>query len=304
MPSILSLMDQAIKDTGQWANEISEGTPFSPSSIFTGKKCGLQYWFRYIKKQKIPPRAAWVWGGAGHAAIAVDLEVKRKTGGESVELKDLIELFESTFEERFSAVEKRSETKPLPWLKDDFMDKGRRLLRKFKLKGEPSLHPHPDRIEHRLDYPLEIRGKDGGPEIIVITNHIDLITKEPNIVDHKFKSRTPPRPLFAPLQLVSYALAYEYNFKRLPKEVRRDDYIALKTKETIVSQIITRESLDQQARMSLVLDVQQIKRMADAGIFHLPERGVYPCTPEWCGYWNFCPYGSGGKVAPKGLALP
>lgn len=245
-----------------------------------------------------------MWGSAGHSAIAIDLEVKRKTGGQAVPEDALVQLFQDTFSTKFAEVKKKDEKEPLGKLKDEFMSKGTRLMHLYKNKGEPLLHPHPDKIEHKLTYPVTVALSDGKPETILVTNHVDLITIEPNIVDHKFKSRTPPTPRYAPLQLVSYGLAYEYNYGVAPKEIRRDDYIALKTKAQIIPQVITDEALTKQARTAVAMDVQQLLRSVKAGIWHLPERGAYPCLPEWCSYWNQCPYGGGGKTSKVGFALP
>jgi putative RecB family exonuclease len=305
MISAWRTIEAAYKKARQWSGEIENGNSLSPSRITNFKICGLAWYFRYISKIKTPPAGRMAFGFSGHAALTTDLTVKKDTG-DVVKDSLLAELFDSTLDENFKHVDKKFEHEPLGKMKDEFREKGHRLLALYRRIGEPAIKPK--EVEKRIEYPIEVAGLDNKPQIVQIVNHIDTVARGDKLIDFKFRGRANGHTDTPTLQMASYALAYKYETGREPKEVREDQYVALKREARLIPQRM--DAIDPQARIALALDVQTVLRATQAGIFVTPARGRYPCTEKWCSYWNFCPYGGGGKkgmkLLPNGkrLALP
>ena len=290
------IIEQAYKRSRQWAQEIADGQELSPSRITSFKICGLLFYFKHHLKMKFPPAARMVFGTAGHAAVNTDLTVKAETG-ETVKDTLLTELFTDTLHENMREVDRKMEREPLNAIENEFRDKWTRLFPIYRGRVEPKLNPK--FVEHRIEYPIEIVSTQGKPQLVKIVNHLDVITKNREIRDHKFRARANGNTDIPTLQMASYALAYEYETGKPPKSVQHDTYVALKREAKMIPQRM--DALDPQARVALTLDVQTILRASEAGVFPIPIRGQYPCTPSWCPAWKICPYGGGGRKANKFL---
>lgn len=309
MISAMRKIEKAYQRTRQWVNEIENGESLSPSRITQFKICGLKFYYANILKMKLPPVSRMAFGTAGHAAVNTDLDIKRECG-DIVSDKILHELFDDTLTANLQKVdrkhEEKHEQKSMGKIKDEMIHNGHRLLNYYRMFREPKIKPK--LVEHRIEYPLTVSTYDSKPQTVLIVNHLDVITKSNEIIDHKFRSRTGGQSTVPTLQMASYALAREYETGKPPKSVRHDVYAALKSGPKVESQFM--EAIDPQARVALMVDVQTLLLAGKAGVFPLPERGKYPCTEKWCGYYKICAYGGGGrkgnKLLPSGqrLALP
>lgn len=252
-------------------------------------RCGLQYYFRYIKGIKIPPTTAVVQGRACHKA-AEEFYKRKLEEKENPPLEFMLEAFSDELdrlfaeeEVLFSEEEKHAgEKKIRGTLKDD----GVSMLRVYHRDRAVSVDPF--LVEAYFEVPLgeaaakAIPDYDGGLDDVSLIGYVDLADLNGVIFDLKTR-KSPPKKFDAESsqQLTAYALGYKTVMGMLPEKVVLDCLVGNRTPKLVsLASFRTEEDLERL--------LKRIARIVDGirkGVFIPPDQSHWAC--RYCGYRDF-----------------
>ena len=249
--------------------------------------CGLKYQYKYIDKIQSPSNANLIRGRLGHRAIEVLLGAKASQE----------EIPDDDFLAQIMADEMTTQWVDVK-LSDDEKAEGEDTVReralrhawlgvaKFRRDLLPELNP----------VVVEQAFKIKTPYGFGLAGTIDLIEPD-RITDWKFTGKSPAQSeADNSVQLSIYGIAYQamygadppssYRLAKIVVSPKRED-VSIKILET------TRGPEDFARALRLVAHAQ---RLVDMGAFHPAEPGSWRCSPQFCDYWDRCPFGANGRA--------
>lgn len=258
--------------------KLEEQSLFSPTGVCMWLRCPRQFFFRYVRGMKIPPKGIMVLGTSVHAGIEEDYK-NYLEHQKLLPMDDVCDIMLNAF-----AVEKES----VDWSKDEedasaLKEDGIKVLRCFK--KERAEHIIPVEVEAEFDKNV-VCGPHGTQ--VRLAGRIDLIDNKDEVVDFKVVGRAPSAATFD-LQIGMYAFVKEKAAGRKENLVRSK-----------LPKVVTQEF-----RFGVV-ERRWIER-AIASIRHAYDEGIFPPNPEgwhcseaYCGYWQACREGEDDVIIDFG----
>ena len=240
------------------------------SAISTYLKCGKQYEFAYIKKQKSIPGIALLEGSAHHASFEMNNLHKKKTC-KDLKAGALTDKFMEELREKVKVEER------MDWgvdNEDGLFRRARSWHEKYINDLAPKIRP--DLVEEKFEMPLEV---DGVKFLMVCV--VDL-TYNKQVADYKTTSeygfRNKKQDINNDLQLTFYTL---------PTKLKQVEQICLIKKANPDVQIISSTRTKAQLNWAL-----QIAKNVVIGIqkqsFPMCDPTSWCCNPRLCGYYSQC----------------
>jgi len=248
-----------------------EALRLSPSSINMFLRCQYQWYLRYVEGLKVPPKAALVVGLAFHKGEEVNFTQKIDTG-EDLPLDDVMDAYDTEFEQRAEEVEEWEEDK------GKVKDEGYKLLECYHKELAPTVQPLlvEDWVEEKLDSGIILYGKR------------DVVTENLAVIDLKTANRKPSQiSLDYQLQLELYAIQGDIE--------KAFVHYAIKTKKP--QTLVLEHELPKEPRLLKVVSsvAKAIKEALRTGNF-IPNGLGHSWACQYCGYREkgLCPYVQGG----------
>lgn len=251
----------------------------SPSKINMLRRCGAQYYFRYVEGLKSPPAMPLVRGRATDRGLEHNFEYKIETNLDAP-IEEVLDAASDEFETAFVDLEPKDKKEiDKDFEKDDVMT-GIKLYH----KEEAPKIKKPVSTQKKID--MELLPNWG------MIGYIDLLSHD-MLIDFKNVGKKPPlEPRFDYwLQMSIYDMALRLD-EGIESEKIELQYIVRPTK-TLPHRIFKHE-------------IESNDKLVDAtinGAISTIEAGIFPpcrdnvlCSKRFCGYWNECEKMYGGKV--------
>lgn len=248
-------------------------------------RCGEQGRRRYLEGEMIPPGIAAVRGTGVHTANDVNLSQKIVTKSD-MPLDVLQDAARDTYvtivrdKGIYLPKSKESEKKRLL---NQGLNETVRATKIYREDVAPNIHP----IAVEQKFHVEIPGL-----ALPLEGTMDF-EEAPRIGDLKTSSRAwnKNRP-FQEIQPHFYSLAYFVEKGTVPEWVY-DVLITAKEKNDHQRLPLRSERKDFSALISKVL---LFEKMLTTGVFPPANPTAWWCSPDWCGYYNTCPYVGNGRA--------
>lgn len=256
------------------------------SMVNTWLRCGVQFERRYINGEIIPPGVAARRGSAAHKGA----EVSNRSVMESGNIPPLDVLQDATRDEYkrlikdegvFIPADQKAETNVIL---NDNLNQAMAAVKKYHEAIAPNVKPIGTEIKITADVGLSLP----------VAGIIDC-AEEGRIRDLKVRGRASNKATAdMDLQPSFYWVLYRERFGKFPDEFIYDEIVPLKTKTTY-NPIPTSRNAEAMERWRLYLAA--FLRDLGTGIFRPSDPGNFLCSPNWCGYYQSCPYGGLHRVA-------
>lgn len=252
----------------------------SISQLGTLSRCGMQYFFRYCEGLKIPPGIAMVKGIAVHRAAALNGHQKIESH-EDLPTKDLKEVAADAFEEQLrgdgiwlNPAERNGNA-------DSIL--GEALDETVSMAGFYAGNIAPDYQPTHVEKSFTV-SLPGTHDFLGI---IDLIDDKRRVVDYKTSGKSKSQSeADNSLQLTAYASGHKLITGEMPDEVRLD--VLVLTKQMKRQVLASTRGVDD--FVVLAARVNQAIAVIQSGSFLPADPTHWCCSPNWCGYWDRCPY--------------
>lgn len=264
---------------------ITSGAPrhLSHSQVQMYKRCGMQYYFRYIRQMVRPPNAFMTWGGAVDTAENHNYESKIDSGEDEPE-SVLTDVYAEDFKARKDQTDWQGE-KP-----EDWESNGLGLVKLFRADVAPRTEPIAVQKEYSIEFDNVPFTFLGYADLIAVESDINGNGLYEVIIDNKCSKRTPPEGLIRiHPQLTAYAACYQAQ-KGQVAAVGLNVLVSRKKENEAVFQRSIRTEHDINRYWKTV---QTVYQSICAGIF-VPASEIngsmvnWVCTPERCGWWDIC----------------
>jgi len=230
------------------------------------KRCPYQYYLRYVKDMKIPPKSSIILGSAIHETMAWGFQEKKDSG-----VHPKTDLWEQKYVER---LEKQFEIVPpseIDWGEGDnkykIKDDGVKLVKKYDT--EVGVNVIPSEVEKEFEIMFEntnysLKGK------------IDLLKSE-SIVDFKTGNKKyNEEQIIYDDQLTIYQIASPKSFLEIHGLIR---------KQNAEIQIIKIKKRTKKEIEKTLADLAYIVKAIDTGLFYKIND---PLKCSWCGFQEVC----------------
>lgn len=302
------------------------------SSIDMLNICGIRFEFRYVKNMKIPPNAFMLAGKGTDRGVTADLNNKINTG-ELLELDELTDVVAQAVDEESQKEDleltEEEKGKGLKQVIGETKDKAVRLIKVHHAEVAPGVKPAIVQRKFAIDMDGYLRerarqlyeeSEAANPYYkkilksqaralnalakrgVDFVGEIDIFEKDGDfnaIRDTKTSAKSPSENAAAKSeQLTAYALALNVLDGTLPKYVALDYLIDLKREPKSVT---CKSERDMEAIEVFLRRLTNAIHVLHTGIFTPASPQDWHCSPQYCGYWNVCPYVQQRKVisAPK-----
>lgn len=255
---------------------------YSWTQINTMLRCGLQYYYRYLRGIKIPPSAALTVGFCYDDALNFNYTTKIKTKQDEP-LSVLTDVFHHSFEKRKEETEFEEE-KP-----DDAENRGVSLIKTARTTPLPEQKVTLTESIMPVDVQRDIYvGFEDDPYLLLVI--LDLISQHNGegafgVRDNKTTKKSYNQgSVDEDLQLTAQSLAFRTEFG--VEEAYLGFDVAVSTQTPKIQVIGTTRTVEQHTRLLRIL-----ANMVDAirkRVFLPPPNGHWACTPKYCGYWDIC----------------
>ena len=248
------------------------------SQIASFCECGVEYFRRYIMKEKTGYGSGAAYGMAGHyAENEINLRPKIKTK------KDVpLDVVQDAFRDRLQSIKgdirwnKKERKEGVRKLWRGMQDGGILSMEKLHLELAPQIQPISIEAKIRIplkDFPLDIMGT------------WDIECRR-DIWDWKFKGKTPNQAdADANIGFTIYNAAKKINDGIAPRHLHMAGIVKLKRGPKIFD-IITKRNDDDFHRV--LLTVNKIQKSIEAGIFLPASPLSWKCSPNWCDFFETC----------------
>lgn len=243
-------------------------------------KCGEQYYRRYVKGEKVPPRVAMAIGSAGHKSIESNLKAVINSG-EMLPVEQVQDVARDELEGIWKsgvALTKEEMAVGMKAIKGGAIDTAVALSALHRTDLAPKLKPtHVERkFVIKLDgFPLDLAGQ------------IDIQESTARIRDTKTAAKSPSQAeADDSLQLTMYGLATKVIDGESPSEFFLDALV--KTKEPKVVSVPTKRTNENYEM--LLRRVERAALILEKGAFTPARTTDWWCSEKWCGYWDSCPF--------------
>jgi len=256
----------------------------SVSQVNTYMKCGLQYYYRYVKGIISPPQARMAEGSSVHRALEIGNREKLASGT-TAPLDVLLDAHRDDWEERRTGIEVWDPDNP----EKDILSRAQFFLKRYHQDHLPYLEPKPKGVESRFWASV-------GPQNVPVVGFIDLIATDytprerkkgekktvvptDEVIDYKVVAKSMSQAdVNNSLQLTMYSSVTQI------ENVRFDCFV--KTKQPKISVVeSTRKPIDHQWANHIF---ESTAKNIAAGVFMPTSPEGWQCTEKWCGYWHLC----------------
>jgi len=248
---------------------IEEKKHLSASQINTYLRCPMQYYYRYTRDLKLPPKSVLTLGSSVHAGIAHNYSQKKKSKRD-LKIKTILDVYSQSFDLGAKETEWKEDEKP-----GKVKDQGVDLLNVYHENISPKIQPMEVEQKYEVDFP----NVD-----YTFLGYIDLIDDKKRIIDHKTIARTPSSiGSDHRLQLTGYALAYRASTGKKERAVRADYMVKNCTAKTV--------SIEEKIKEG---DINRLLKLMAYVAKAIKEKLFYPqphnfmCSAKNCGYWEIC----------------
>lgn len=264
-------LEEFDRNTDTWS---SKDRHYSHSQADMYRKCGLQYYWRYICGWKSQPNASQTLGGAGDETFNFHYDKKIKTGKD-----EPLSVLTDYFHENFSG--RREETLWGVHDPDEIEGDGLRMIRQFRMDLAPIVIP----IDVQWSGDLEFENFDW-----IWVYKADLIADlgkgDVALWDNKTSRKSiTQKDCDQDDQLTGYDLAYSLKKGKQPALLGFHAMVALKTKCT-ATQLETTRTQAQHYRY-----LREVARCVDGirkRVFTPAFKKTWVCSRDWCGYYERC----------------
>jgi len=235
----------------------------SASQINTFRRCGKQWYYRYVEDLKIPPTGNLVLGSSIHKGLEVNFSQKIESQID-LALGDVLDVYSTEFDARKQEIEEE-------WDEGQEKDNGVSLLTLYHQNISPTIQP----ILVEEGFSLQIDGHK-------VIGYIDLVTAGQIIIDHKTSGRKYAEDVIdKDIQLTAYAMAYHEITGLWPREVGFN--VMVKTKTPSIQELRGQRSEADAERFRRI--AQDVARAIEADIYIPCDNSI---TCSWCGYKEIC----------------
>ena len=252
------------------------GTSISPSMLGKYLHCPMQWYYRYVEREKTPARIVMATGSAVHMAAAMDME-NTIEDGKHLPVKDLQEIAVADFENRLDDIEltekeqEKGKDLALAEAKDRTVD----LVSLYAKKAEPL---------RAKDVEMTLEGRFNlGEDTIDLIGKPDALLVNDEVLDFKtVKSVWPTSRLENDLQITIYSMLADAEKIAL--------FFMKQGKRKGEAKIVEATRTTKQKIRALNLIVRILDSI-EAGIFPPADPTSWVCSKNYCDYWNICPFG-------------
>ena len=251
------------------ATTIEERKHLSASQINTYLRYPMQYYYRYIRDLKLPPKSVLTLGSSVHAGIAHNYTQKKETK-KDLKIDEVLDAYSQSWELGIKETE---------WQKDELpgkiKDQGIDVLKVYHQEISPKIQP----IEVEQKYEINFGNVD-----YTFVGYMDLLDDKGRIVDHKTTARTPSKiSSDHRLQLTGYSLLHLVSKGKQEKKVRID-YMVKNCK----AKVVTLEDKIRRADIDRLLKLMgYVSKAIEQKMFY-PQPHNFMCSAKNCGYWELC----------------
>lgn len=254
----------------------------SYSSVNAYLTCPKSWWWRYVKKPRVPVAVALPFGTAYHKTVQIYIAAR----AEGHDVKPLIDLWPDSWQ---GALNEKRNRDNIKWDRtyDHYTNLGAKMLSAPDVVAavedmEPMIALMPAEtaiIEKRVEFQV--------PGVSVpVVGYIDLIEKDGVPVDIKTAGRKWSRGKeHSQMQADFYLLGLNYEGYDLNPDLRFRFVVFTKTKNPTAQVLETSRTWEQ-----LLWTMTLIKETWEA-----IQSGSFPCNPtswkcseKWCSYWSLC----------------
>lgn len=252
----------------------------SVSQVEMYRRCGLQYYYRYVKGHVMPPSVAQAEGQALHYGLAVGHAEALKSPKVPVDV--MLDALNDRWKSIRGDIDWKTENENGD-NEDTILKRGQRFLYDYNEDFLPHLKTRVDQtgpfIERRFWVTM---GKSSVPVLgfidLVAENHMPEGSQEPEVIDHK--TTTKAKSAFdveTDLQLTIYSAA-----AGVPR-VRFNSFV--KNKTPVIRTIAAVRTPEDWKWAQFV--VQSVAEAISKGSF-IPGAAGWWCSPKFCGYYAMC----------------
>jgi len=271
----------------------SERKPhLSATQLTMLSRCGLQYYWRYIKGIRRPPGSAATLGKGTHRAIEANLRAKMSWGqllSEEEVKQKAAEATAAAWDEEPPQLDDDERAAGADKVKGELVDTAVVLASLHHKQAAPKIEP----IAIEQEFTIEI---DGSPYDLLGYKDIETAT---HIRDTKTPGKTPSADAAErSVQLTLYHLETKLRTGE-DKRVALDNLVKGRSPKYVPLEAGRTEADHAQ----LLHRVEAAVRTIEAGNFTPANPDDWCCSPKWCGWWDQCPQGA-RQVAVVPLISP
>lgn len=249
----------------------------SASSLYTWNTCPRQYYYRYIRGLKEPPKGVMILGGASHVGNEVNYRQKMQTR-EDLPVSQVQEVVADAFHKKVQEAKDYSDG-----VKWENADPGAVLDQSVDCAGVHVMDiaplVQPVSVEEKVEYQVN--------DELKLVGFIDVIDDKGTIIDNKYVGKAPPQSdADQNLQLTCYSTMT--NSTGAVDNVRLDAVVKNKTP---VAKMVSSQRTEKQ-REAFIHHVLNVFDAIKKGSFVERTQGWH-CSEKHCGYWHRCGYGGG-----------
>lgn len=232
-------------------------------------RCGLQFYYRYIKNLTMPPSASMTQGKCVHSTFEHNYKQKI-TSKTDLPLEEVLDFYSDSLNKEKSSTD---------WKEEDFdriKDTGISAITVYHNKFAPLIQPKEVEKWFELEFDKEkfkhkIRGV------------IDIIDDEDSVRDHKVVKRSCVSRYDNCIQLPVYS------FTKAPKgneivSCKIDMLITKKDPEVVTLDY----KFGKNDRIRAMYYVSTVANAIEKGVFMPAKPDDWTCNPKWCGYYHMC----------------
>lgn len=273
----------------------------SPSQLNTLSMCGLRWYFRYVERIKIPPKAAVLRGRGAHAA-------REKSLGNYIDTGELLPLgsCEAAASDEVDAgfqgdvlFEPEEVEEGVEKVKGRTKDEAVACAKVDRTDVQPTIEPVAVEMELRTHIPAI--GKDLMGYADVVEKRMDEELERPVVStiirDSKTKGKAPSKDeAWSSLQLTCYGLMWKGMTGAFPNNFALDFLVVYKkAKPKAFIQPTERSLADYKMALARIARANEV---IEKGVFAPAPTDAWWCSPKWCGYWDRCEFGGRGRTKP------
>jgi len=262
--------DKFLEDVSQNEPDIEERFMLSFSKIRMVLRCGLQYYYRYIRNIVLPPRAAMTVGKTVGETIDYSFDTKRR--GHRLNKSMVKDYFHSRFEKEACFTDFSDEPK------DSAEKRGESLVLAYFKNKYPYVEPKEVQKEYRIN--LAEYG-------VYFLGYCDLIDQQDNIIDHKCSnSRISSIKGDNFLQLSIYSLLFRTYENKQERSVGIHNLVSTKRDGVVIQELQTEIGIPDIIRVRKIIEF--VAKVIRNRMFLPAAPDHWCCSPDWCGYWQIC----------------
>lgn len=249
-------------------------------------KCEMAHYFRFVQGLKIPPGIAARRGSGGHAANALNMELKIETRQDlplealqDTARDEIHRLCYDSAEGVFISKEDQREGGGARAIIDKAKDEIANAMKVYHAELAPPIQPI--LVEESMQ--ADFRGYQIGGRLDTVSDGV--------IHDLKIQGRKNQEWADRDIQPTFYSLLFQARFNKPPDKFVYEQIIPNKT-PVYAPLTTTRGERDFDL---LERYLENFSAAIEKGNPKPADPHHWMCSPKWCGYWLICEYGGKGK---------